>query len=129
MSNTAVSLQNTHIHDASNNGLQIQGGAVTVDCTTFNNNGNAGVSVTNDDTPNLMITNSNIYGNTNFGLFSVYADQVDARNNWWGDPTGPAGIGPGGGDAIQGNVLFSPWQTEATCLTSYLLYLPNVVTP
>ncbi len=129
VSNTAVSLQNTHIHDANNNGLQIQGGAVTADCTTFNNNGNAGVSVTNDATPNLMITNSNIYGNTNFGLFSVYVDQVDARNNWWGDPTGPAGIGPGGGDAIQGNVLFSPWQTEATCLTSYLLYLPNVVTP
>ena len=51
----------------------------------------------------------------------------DARNNWWGDPSGPGGDGSGSGDqlwgdghvvsgsqwatASGGNALFSPWST------------------
>lgn len=133
VNNTTVSstilLRNSQLHSASNNGLLVQGGAVTAVCATFNNNGNASVYVADAGTPNLIIANSNIYSNNNFGLFNAHTIQVDARNNWWGHPTGPAGIGLGVGDAVQGNVLFSPWQMEATCQMPYLLYLPSVLTP
>ncbi|HSL16848.1 MAG TPA: hypothetical protein VLB51_02990 [Methylomirabilota bacterium] len=40
---------------------------------------------------------------------------VDLAGNWWGDASGPAGIGPGSGDPIAvtggGSVAFTPWLT------------------
>ena len=52
--------------------------------------------------------------------------QIDARNNWWGDETGPyhAVINPNGqGDTLQGDsVLFIPWLTEPPDTT-----MPNAV--
>lgn len=35
---------------------------------------------------------------------------VDARENWWGDPSGPGGDGPGTGVPISGTALFEPWR-------------------
>lgn len=32
-------------------------------------------------------------------------------NNWWGDPTGPSGAGPGSGDAVNANVVYDPFLT------------------
>lgn len=42
---------------------------------------------------------------------SLAMKQVDARNNWWGDASGPAHANnPGGrGQSITGDVLFNPW--------------------
>ena len=37
---------------------------------------------------------------------------VDARDNWWGDASGPSGAGPGSGDAVTTNVDFNPWLTS-----------------
>ncbi|NIQ07932.1 MAG: hypothetical protein GWO20_20105, partial [Candidatus Korarchaeota archaeon] len=34
---------------------------------------------------------------------------VNATYNYWGDPTGPGGEGPGTGDNITENVLYLPW--------------------
>jgi len=36
---------------------------------------------------------------------------VDAAGNWWGDPSGPGGAGPGRGDEITGTVAYTPWLT------------------
>ena len=35
--------------------------------------------------------------------------QIDARENWWGDPSGPSGAGPGTGRQTSAGVLFDPW--------------------
>jgi len=43
---------------------------------------------------------------------------VEARNNWWGDASGPGGIGPGSGDEISGTIAFDPWLTKPECLTA-----------
>src|SRR5439155_12649093 len=69
----------------------------------------------------FVITNNNIDGNgyqrDHEGLVvdaGTYSGTLDARNNWWGSGSGPAGDGPGSGDAIFANdndVLFSPWAT------------------
>jgi hypothetical protein len=52
-------------------------------------------------------TNDNQLGNGS-------AIQLDARNNWWGHPSGPyhATLNPTGlGITVTGNVLFTPWAT------------------
>lgn len=36
---------------------------------------------------------------------------VDARQNWWGDPSGPGPVGPGTGTKITVGVLYDGWQT------------------
>jgi hypothetical protein len=40
---------------------------------------------------------------------------LDAERNWWGDASGPSGAGPGTGDAVVGDVDFTPW---ALCSTA-----------
>lgn len=44
-------------------------------------------------------------------------DTADLRENWWGDASGPSGIGPGTGGNLQafpgGQPAFSPWLTSA----------------
>ncbi len=59
------------------------------------------------------INGNNIEGNVDFGLRNATAGNVNATNNWWGNASGPSGIGPGTGDAIQnsggGTVIYFPW--------------------
>ncbi len=89
-------------------GTTISGGQVNATCTTFTNN-QGGVQVESFGTPTVVITNSTISGNGGIGVVNDNSTQVDARYNWWGDAGGPSGSGPGSGDAISGDVLYSPW--------------------
>jgi hypothetical protein len=101
-----------------------------VSCNTFSNNGITGVVVWDTGNPSVQISGSSLVGNSDSGLLNNNIAPVDARNNWWGDATGPAGIGSGSGDAVLGDVLFAPWLPEETCTTvPYRLYLPSVVKP
>jgi len=59
----------------------------------------------------------NIYGNTGYGITMTGigappSQPFDATYNWWGDPSGPGGVGPGTGDEVCENVLYDPWLTE-----------------
>ncbi|MEK7596718.1 MAG: right-handed parallel beta-helix repeat-containing protein [Patescibacteria group bacterium] len=78
------------------------------------------------------ISNSNISGNSLYGITaytSAYA--VSARNNFWGDASGPrqAVLNPDGlGNAVSDNVLFSPWllaNPKTSCCSS-VLFLPGM---
>ena len=40
---------------------------------------------------------------------SISTTSLDAAYNWWGDASGPSGVGPGDGDAVSTRVLYSPW--------------------
>ncbi len=57
---------------------------------------------------------NNIEDNEEYGVLSepyneyIYPE-YDATLNWWGDPTGPEGLGPGAGDAVSSCVDFEPW--------------------
>ena len=42
---------------------------------------------------------------------AISALNTDAANNYWGDATGPSGMGPGSGDNIGKLVVFQPFQT------------------
>lgn len=39
--------------------------------------------------------------------------QLDMTCSWWGDASGPGGEGPGTGDPVSANVVFSPWSTSS----------------
>ena len=111
-------------------GLLVMDGAVTAVCSRFTNNNGSGVFVFNSGQPTVQISSSALAGNGDAGLTNQNPAPVDARQNWWGDASGPSGIGPGSGDAVLGNVLFDPWLPEDACTTvTYQLYLPMVINP
>jgi hypothetical protein len=60
----------------------------------------------------LKILHSDFMGNAEFGLRNESGVPATALHCWWGDNSGPSGIGPGTGDALLGtDVLFDPWKT------------------
>lgn len=134
VNNTAVStpviLQNSQLHSAAMDGLLVLDGTVTAVCSRFTNNNGSGVLVLNSGQPDVLLSSSAFVGNGDAGLTNQNSSEVDARHNWWGTASGPAGIGSGSGDAVTGNVLFDPWLDEDTCTTvPYQLYLPAVTKP
>jgi parallel beta-helix repeat protein len=68
------------------------------------------------------VNRNNIVSNTGYGVRN-YDATIDARDNWWGDASGPSGVGPGAGDAVSKYVLFYPWlhQEVVNCNPGYLL--------
>ena len=89
---------------------------VTILGSTITGNGRDGVMVYRasgwyeGQISNVTIHCSNIYDNTQFGAQVVLAyEDVNAENNWWGDASGPSGVGPGTGDAVSANVTYDPW--------------------
>jgi hypothetical protein len=61
---------------------------------------------------------NNILGNSQYGIFNIAGGAIiDARNNWWGQASGPAhSSNPGGtGDAVSDYVLFDPWLKWSAC--------------
>ena len=64
------------------------------------------------ESPDLRINFNNIVGN-NYGVWnSNSGDSLNAENNWWGDPSGPGGVGPGTGDSVNVNVDYIPFLQE-----------------
>jgi parallel beta-helix repeat protein len=57
----------------------------------------------------IPINCNNIYDNACGGSVWDCDATVNAENNWWGDASGPGGVGPGTGDAVWGDVDFDPW--------------------
>lgn len=84
----------------------------------------AGIKMTSGDSSPLL-RNNEIYSNTTYGVLKTYGPTLDARYNWWGDPSGPyhSTQNPAGkGNAVgeYENVVFTPWLTEPPTQTSSL---------
>ncbi len=47
--------------------------------------------------------------NAIYGFSSNTSVPFDARWNWWSDPSGPSGVGPGSGDPVSASVQYDPW--------------------
>ncbi len=63
---------------------------------------------------------NSIYDNRAFGVESIAAYDTstavfDAEKNWWGDCSGPSGVGPGSGDSVSANVDYDPWLGQQLC--------------
>ncbi|MCP4417262.1 MAG: hypothetical protein GY805_11615 [Chloroflexi bacterium] len=116
------------IIDANEVGIEVNGGVVTATCTAVTANGR-GILINNSGTPTVSIHQSNISGNSVAGFENNHVSQLDARSNWWGDASGPSGLGSGSGDAALGDVLYDPWLDEYDCSAVYQTFLPFVIRP
>jgi hypothetical protein len=62
--------------------------------------------------------NGEIYKNIGYGIKNTDRQgnlhDVDARQTWWGDITGPSGYGKGSGQKISTNVSTDPWLRDGT---------------
>jgi uncharacterized repeat protein (TIGR01451 family) len=99
-------------------GLTVEDGSVTADCSTFANHQADGITIASGGSPNVTVFSSNLFNNGGAGVNNSSGALVEARNNWWGDASGPGGSGPGSGDEISGTIAFDPWLTEPECLTA-----------
>ncbi len=111
-----VHLFKSTINHASSNGLSVHDGKVMAACTTFNANSSNAVYINSGNTPAVTLFSSQISGNGN-GVNNTNGQSVDARNNWWGDASGPSGDGSGSGDTVLGNVQYKDWLTAPACIT------------
>jgi len=59
----------------------------------------------------VVVTNNNICGNS-FGFDNASGIDITANGNWWGDPSGPSGEGPGTGDPISVNVIVESFRSS-----------------
>jgi hypothetical protein len=123
-SNRAISVGN----NAFGGGLDVEnGGDLTVTGSTFVSNhaiagglSFGGGLIADYQGTTGLINNNCFSGNTaqeGGGVARSGAPAVDATNNWWGHPSGPSGAGPGTGDSVSLNVIFSPFQTHACEIT------------
>jgi hypothetical protein len=93
-------------------------------CTISINDGDGLYCAANS---NVEIHNCNITGNTDYGVYNEdNSSYVDATYNWWGDPSGPAGVGPGTGDAVSQYVEYDPWLTSPVGIVENNSYAINV---
>ncbi len=88
--------------------IEVSSSSPRVSQSTIRYSGGRGIYVYGSGSP--VLVNNNIVSNTTSGLESTVA--VVARLNWWGDTSGPSGIGPGTGNAISGPVSFEPWLAQ-----------------
>ncbi len=72
---------------------------------------------TDPDASTITVVGNNLYNNTPNGMTNKAAALLGAEGNWWGDPSGPGGAGPGSGDAVSANVDYSPWLDEESAYT------------
>jgi uncharacterized repeat protein (TIGR01451 family) len=78
---------------------------------------NTGDGIRTEGGASFTISQTNVMDNAGLGVNNLaLATLVDARANWWGDPSGPGGVGPGSGDEISGNVAYTPWLTHPVAL-------------
>ncbi|KPK63411.1 hypothetical protein AMJ83_07000 [candidate division WOR_3 bacterium SM23_42] len=74
---------------------------------------NTGDGIYCDYISNPVVNYNNICDNAGYGMCNLDSVvMVDAENNWWDDPSGPGGAGPGTGDSVNQWVDFDPWLTQ-----------------
>jgi len=85
------------------------GSGLTIEFNDIYGCSDNGIEIRYDDTTHSIHYN-NIHDNANYGLENHdQVGTVDAENNWWGDDSGPSGVGPGIGDAVNDLVDYDPW--------------------
>ncbi len=97
---STIGLANTAIYLEGASSLTMSGSTLATTTTAILSSSSLGST----------IANTSFINNTHFAVSNTNA-QIDARNNWWGDDSGPTiASNPGGiGNAISSNVLYDPW--------------------
>jgi hypothetical protein len=64
------------------------------------------------DMSTITVLHNNIASGTQYGVYNGHTATLNATYNWWGNASGPGGVGPGTGDNVSTHVTYSPWLTE-----------------
>ena len=102
------SIENNYI-DHNGHGIRIEDYSSAVIRFNRITNNVVGIHIEYGDSTLITVNYNNIAGNSPSGVYNGGAGELNAENNWWGDPSGPSGVGVGGGDAVSTNVDYYPW--------------------
>ncbi len=69
----------------------------------------------------------NLISDNTAGVNNTTSTLLDFEKNWWGSPSGPAGVGLGSGGTVSANVDYKPWNLDTTC-TSFASSILPVIT-
>ena len=77
-----------------------------------------------------ILQDNKIYSNVNYGINNNGKETIDARNTYWGTPTGPLHptLNPNGkGNKVSDRVLFAPWIEQITQVDQTITFteIPN----
>ncbi|HLX11770.1 MAG TPA: right-handed parallel beta-helix repeat-containing protein, partial [Bacteroidota bacterium] len=95
-------------------GITASSASPTITYCSINNNG---IGVETVGASNPVITNCDIYKNSNYGVYNADGSfNFDAQNNWWGNNSGPTHhLNPGGtGDVVTDSVNYLPFSTTGS---------------
>ena len=113
--------------DDNYNAIDLYNSSFDVENAIIVNNNYVGVYA--DQSTVTHLSNCDIYGNNNLGVsaHASIAQPVDARNCWWGDPSGPThSSNPAGlGEEISNNVLWDPAKSQPHDNPWYALQGPD----
>jgi uncharacterized repeat protein (TIGR01451 family) len=96
-----------------NKGVGVNGGRVFLSCVDVVNSDRDGIQISGGS---FSVVGSGIQDNAGVGLNNGSGAAVSALYNWWGDASGPSGVGPGTGDDVSSNVDYTPWLSAPTCV-------------
>jgi len=151
-----VSMASSSVSGFDYGGIYVSGGSFRADRITVTNNSFGGILLEDASSgpgPMLMslsggdlevpgesqlqsasISESRIVSNNLFGLENDSSITVDAKNNWWGDQSGPLNFdtNPSGlGNEVVGNADFTPWLTsdpwEAAVAINPVIVIPGIM--
>jgi parallel beta-helix repeat protein len=107
-------------------GIILDNSSVQLSKNRIHSDSSAGILLINDS--RCIVRNSSFSDNFEYAINAEEGSEADARNNWWGDPSGPSGEGPGSGDAVSANVIYSDFLDKelgaASFFSSDTLFVP-----
>lgn len=119
-----ITLNDVRVSESLTDIIYQQSGTIFVTNSEFSN-ASRGVRVDHAG-GSMQIHESNFHDLTNYGIINTSSIQVDAKNNWWGDASGPWHIThpEGLGAKLSGNIDFAPWKGcfRETCHSSVLFF-------
>ncbi len=116
----ALTATHSIIADNAGTGLYADGSRTHLTCSTVSGNGSDGIRLNGSATVFDSLSSA-IVNNAGIGLSNPTTKIANALYNWWGDASGPGGVGSGSGDEVSGNVLYDPWLPFQTCFADLAL--------
>ncbi|MES2455602.1 MAG: MBG domain-containing protein [Bacteroidota bacterium] len=111
ISSPSVSINYCSILNSEGNGIYNDASSLKISNTNLYNN-QVGLYNANGA---VLLVDCKIYNNTDYGINNIGTELVDAKNNYWGELSGPLHTEtntPGKGNRVSDKVLYAPWKQQ-----------------